>query len=87
MYCILEASDGRFWIGTGNGICILNTGTGEPDGTTYFYIIHFYRQTFQNLDMGYGSAIAWLLYIIAISITAILFATANRWVYYAGGQR
>ena len=66
---------------------VLNTGTGEPDGTTYFYIIHFYRQTFQNLDMGYGSAIAWLLYIIAISITAILFATANRWVYYAGGQR
>lgn len=66
---------------------VLNTGTGEPDGTTYFYIVHFYRQTFQNLDMGYGSAIAWLLYIIAITITATLFATANRWVYYAGGNR
>jgi multiple sugar transport system permease protein len=66
---------------------VLNTGTGEPNGTTYFYIIHFYRQTFQNLDMGYGSAIAWLLYLIAITITAVLFATANRWVYYAGGNR
>jgi multiple sugar transport system permease protein len=66
---------------------VLNTGTGEPNGTTYFYIVHFYRQTFQNLDMGYGSAIAWLLYLIAITITAVLFATANRWVYYAGGNR
>jgi multiple sugar transport system permease protein len=66
---------------------VLNTGSGEPAGTTYFYIVHFYRQTFQNLDMGYGSAIAWLLYLIAITITAVLFATANRWVYYAGGNR
>ena len=66
---------------------VLNGGDGYPEGTTYFYIIHFYRQTFQNLDMGYGSAIAWLLYILALAITGTLFATARHWVYYAGERR
>lgn len=63
---------------------VLNGGNGYPEGTTFFYIIHFYRQTFQNLDMGYGSAIAWLLFVIALAITLALFATARYWVYYAG---
>jgi len=66
---------------------VLNGGSGYPEGTTYFYLIHFYRQTFQFLNMGYGSAIAWLLFLIALSITAGLFATARYWVYYAGERR
>ena len=66
---------------------VLNGGSGYPEGTTYFYLIHFYRQTFQFLNMGYGSAIAWLLFIIALAITATLFATARHWVYYAGAKR
>jgi multiple sugar transport system permease protein len=66
---------------------VLNGGDGYPAGTTYFYLIHFYRQTFQFLNMGYGSAIAWLLFVIALTITAALFATARRWVYYAGERR
>lgn len=66
---------------------VLNGGDGYPGGTTYFYLIHFYRQTFQFLNMGYGSAIAWLLFLIALSITATLFATAKHWVYYAGERR
>ncbi len=66
---------------------VLNGGSGYPEGTTYFYLIHFYRQTFQFLNMGYGSAIAWLLFIIALAITATLFATARHWVYYAGEKR
>lgn len=62
---------------------VLNGGDGYPEGTTYFYVVHFYRQSFQNLDMGYGSAIAWLLFLIALAITAVLFGTARYWVYYA----
>lgn len=66
---------------------VLNGGNGYPEGTTYFYVIHFYRATFQNLDMGYGSAIAWLLFLIALVITLALFGTARYWVYYAGERR
>jgi multiple sugar transport system permease protein len=66
---------------------VLNGGSGYPEGTTFFYLIHFYRQSFQFLDMGYGSAIAWLMFVIALAITATLFATARYWVYYAGERR
>jgi multiple sugar transport system permease protein len=66
---------------------VLNGGNGYPEGTTLFYLIHFYRQSFQFLNMGYGSAIAWLLFVIALAITVTLFATASRWVYYAGARR
>ena len=66
---------------------VLNGGNGYPEGTTLFYLIHFYRESFQFLDMGYGSAIAWLLFVIALAITLALFATARRWVYYAGERR
>jgi multiple sugar transport system permease protein len=66
---------------------VLNGGSGYPEGTTYFYLIHFYRQSFQFLNMGYGSAIAWLLFVIALGITITLFATARHWVYYAGERR
>jgi multiple sugar transport system permease protein len=66
---------------------VLNGGSGYPEGTTFFYLIHFYRQSFQFLNMGYGSAIAWLLFVIALAITATLFATAKHWVYYAGERR
>ena len=66
---------------------VLNGGSGYPEGTTFFYLIHFYRQSFQFLNMGYGSAIAWLMFVIALTITATLFATARHWVYYAGERR
>ncbi|MBX3144393.1 MAG: sugar ABC transporter permease [Trueperaceae bacterium] len=65
---------------------VLNGGNGYPEGTTYFYVVHFYRQSFQFLNMGYGSAIAWLLFIVALVITAILFGTSRRWVFYAGAK-
>ena len=66
---------------------ILNQGSGYPEGTTRFYMIHFYKQAFTFQNMGYGSALAWLMFIIALIITIFLFATARYWVYYAGEKR
>jgi multiple sugar transport system permease protein len=37
--------------------------------------------------MGYGAAIAWLLFVIVLLLTIALFAVARRRVYYAGGDR
>ena len=65
---------------------VLNNGSGAPEGTTYFYMIHFYKQSFSFLNMGYGSAIAWFMYLIALGITLLLFGTARHWVYYAAGD-
>jgi multiple sugar transport system permease protein len=63
---------------------VLNGGSGYPQGTTYFYMIHFFKQSFGFLNMGYGSTIAWFMFIIALLVTLVLFGTARRWVYYAG---
>ncbi len=63
---------------------ILSNGTGRPGDATMFYNIHFYKTTFVFFDMGYGSTLAWLLFVITIVLTLLLFATARYWVYYAG---
>jgi multiple sugar transport system permease protein len=63
---------------------VLNSGTGYPNGATQFYMIWFYKQTFTFQDMGYGAALAWFIFLIALVITLALFGSARYWVYYAG---
>jgi ABC-type sugar transport system permease subunit len=66
---------------------ILNQGSGYPDGTTRFYMVYFYKQAFTFQNMGYGAALAWLMFIIALIITIFLFVTGRYWVYYAGENK
>lgn len=66
---------------------VLNGGNGEPAGRTMFYMVHFYKQAFVFQNMGYGATLAWLLFIISLIITLLVFGTARYWVYYAGESR
>jgi len=66
---------------------ILKQGTGQPGQATMFYNIHFYKETFVFLNMGYGSTLAWLLFAITMVLTVLIFASARYWVYYAGEDR
>ena len=63
---------------------VLNGGNGFPEGYTRWYMIYFYKQAFTFTNMGYGSALAWFMFIIGLVLTVILFTTSRRWVYYAG---
>ena len=65
---------------------ILSRGTGDPGNATLFYNIHFYRTAFRFQDMGYGSTLAWLLFLIAMTVTVFIFITAKYWVYSPGGS-
>jgi ABC-type sugar transport system permease subunit len=65
---------------------VLTRGTGNPNGAAYFFNMHLYRTAFLFQDMGYGATMAWFIFLIAIVLTVILFATSRRWVYYAGGE-
>jgi len=58
------------------------TTGGGPARSTYFYALHLYTQAFQSFDMGYGSALAWILFAIVLVITVVNIKLANRWVYY-----
>lgn len=60
---------------------------GGPANSTLVYGLYLFRNAFQYFDMGYASAMAWVLFIVIMIITAIQFRVAQRWVYYEGGLR
>jgi multiple sugar transport system permease protein len=51
---------------------------GGPDGSTMFYSLYLYQNAFQYSKMGYASAMAWILLIIALAFTLILFRLSSR---------
>jgi len=59
---------------------------GDPQGSTLFYNLNFYRQAFVFNEMGYASVLALLMFVIVMTMTAILFKFGQRFVYYAGGE-
>ncbi len=57
---------------------------GGPRDSTLFILLHLYRTGFEYFQMGYASAIAWVLFVIILVFTVIQFGVARRWVYYEG---
>lgn len=62
---------------------VVNLGTGAPGGATMFYNLLLYRTFFQFFNMSYGATLAWVLFLVILVVTVILFSTARFWVYYA----
>lgn len=65
---------------------IMTGGTGFPGGTMLFYSIYLYKQAFQFFNMGYASAMAWLLFMVALAITLLIFRSSRLWVFYGGAD-
>jgi multiple sugar transport system permease protein len=61
---------------------VVSGGTGGPAGSTMFYNLYLYQQGFQNFNMGYASAMAWLLLLIIAAFTGINFYAQRYWVHY-----
>lgn len=61
---------------------IVSGGTGGPTDSTLFFSLFLYQRGFGNFDMGYASALAWLLLVIIGAFTAINFWASKYWVYY-----
>ncbi len=55
---------------------------GGPMDRTLFYAVYLYEKAFGHFDMGYASALAWILLLICAIFTAFIFRTAKGWVYY-----
>lgn len=58
---------------------------GGPANATLFYVLYLYRNAFENLKMGYASALAMVLFAIILTLTAISFRLSRRMVYYEAG--
>lgn len=63
---------------------LTNTTRSNPE--TNFFNLNLYRTAFQFNEMGFASAQAWFIFLIALALTVIIFGTSNRWVYYAGDK-
>jgi len=57
---------------------------GGPLDSTLFYVVYLYRKAFDHLSMGYASALAWILFLIVLACTLVIFRTSGRWVFYGG---
>lgn len=57
---------------------------GGPANATMFYMLYLYRNAFSWFEMGYASALAWVLFLIIMVFTLILLRMSSLWVYYEG---
>jgi len=58
---------------------------GGPNKATEFYSLFLYRNAFIYLNMGKASALAWILFVVIVIFTIVLFRTSGRWVHYGSG--
>lgn len=60
--------------------------TTYSNDAALFYVIYLFQQAFQFLNMGYASAMAWLLFVIIMAVTAVQLIVSRRLVYYEGDR-
>jgi multiple sugar transport system permease protein len=62
---------------------------GGPHYGSWFYIYNLWYNAFgsSGADMGYASAIAWILFILVLALTLLALRTSQAWVYYEGAER
>jgi multiple sugar transport system permease protein len=61
---------------------VVSGGSGGPVDSTLLYSVYLYQHAFQRLDMGYASAMAWVLLVAIAAATALLFWSSRFWVFY-----
>jgi len=60
---------------------------GGPNNKSLFYVFYLWRTGFRDTEMGYASALAWVLFVIILFFTYLVFRSSKSWVYYEGGGR
>jgi multiple sugar transport system permease protein len=61
---------------------VVSGGTGDPLNSTLVYALYLYQRAFRYYEMGYSSALAWVLVLIIGVFTALIFRSSRFWVYY-----
>ena len=59
---------------------------GGPRNASLFYVYYLYKNAFEYYQMGYASALAWVLFVLVMALTLVVFRSSNRWVHYEGGR-
>ncbi len=56
--------------------------SGGPQESTLFLALYLFYRAWQYLDLGYASALAWIMFVIVATITFFVFKSQRRWVHY-----
>ena len=60
---------------------------GGPNNATLFYALYLYTNAFEYFEMGYASALAWILFAIILTLTLLVIRSSPMWVFYEGTLR
>ena len=60
---------------------------GGPVNSTLMYVLYLYKNGFEYIQMGYASAMAWVLFLVILVCTVLVLRSSGRWVYYGGVAR
>lgn len=64
-----------------------SSGTGGgPNNSLLFFVYYLYERAFYWLQMGYAAALAWVLFIVIMILTVVIFKSSATWVYYESEQ-
>jgi multiple sugar transport system permease protein len=63
-----------------------SASSAGPDNAALFYVLYMFRNAFGYFRNGYASAMAWILFLVIMLLTWVLFYTQKRWVYYETGD-
>lgn len=65
---------------------VITGGTGNPANSMLFYGLLIYRDAFSYFKMGRACAESWLMFVVVMAITLVLYKSSNRWVHYMGEE-
>ncbi|WP_084546550.1 carbohydrate ABC transporter permease [Glycomyces arizonensis] len=70
-----------------NSAFIISNGSGGPAQSTLFYTLYLYFRGFRDFQMGYASAMAWVLVLVVGLVSLLLFRSSKSWVHYSGDDK
>jgi len=65
-------------------VYVATSGAGGPVRSTLVYNLYLYQNAFKFFDMGYASAMAWILFLLVLVVTMLVFKSSPMWVFYEG---
>lgn len=60
---------------------------GGPMNSTLFYNLYLYRKAYKDFEMGYASAMAWVMFVIILVLTMFVIKSSSFWVYYQNDDK
>lgn len=63
---------------------VITGGQGTPANSMMFYSMLLYKNAFSYFKMGMANSMAWIMFVVIMSLTVIVYSTSKKWVHYMG---